>query len=167
MNEKSKELTTFQKGERAAADRFQEQMDRYGLEVDRTNGGGRYADECMEFFNAYLTTVPMPAKGNKKLIQQLKNDGFWVDKWLDTVPGHVRQYVFRVTKVATIATGRADRIGRDLVELERKLYDGGIVCVSDLTDRQADHIADHFGGLLKHTYQQGLNFVALNKEAIE
>lgn len=167
MIEKNRELTQFQKNERAAADRFQEQMDRYGLKVDRTSSGGRYADECMESFNVYLATVPMPAKGNKKLIQQLKNDGFTVVKWLDTAPGHVRQYVFRVMKVAMIATGRADRIGHDLVELERKLFGGEQVCISDLDERQLKHIRETFEGRLAHTCELGLEYVALNREVVE
>lgn len=167
MIEKNRELTQFQKNERAAADRFQEQMDRYGLKVDRSSSGGRYADECMEFFNVYLATVPMPAKGNKKLIEQLKNDGFCVFKWLDTIPGHVRQYVFRVVKGATITTGRADRIGHDLVELERKLFGGERVCISDLDERQLKHIRKTFEGRLAHTCELGLEYVALNREVVE
>lgn len=159
-------LPTYKRNEQAAKEQFRTEMVKYGLKIDRSSTGGTYRDNCMEFFDLHMVTEKLPVKGNKKLIERLEADHYWVQKWLNTIPGTPRQYVFRVCKTATIATGRADRIGRDLVELERKLHDGAAVCVSDLTARQADHIRDHFGGLLKHTCKEGLEYVALNKEAI-
>ena len=165
MNE-NKPMTAYQRNEQAAKEQFQTEMVKYGLKIDRSSTGGTYRDNCMEFFNLHMVTEKLPVKGNKKLIERLEADHYWVQKWLNTIPGTPRQYVFRVCKTATISTGRADRIGHDLIELERKLYDGAAVCVSDLTARQADHIRGHFGGLLKQTYKEGLEYVALNKEAI-
>lgn len=159
-------LTTFQRNEQAAKEQFQAEMVKYGLKIDRTGSGGTYRDNCLEFFNLHMVTEKLPVKGNKKLIERLEADHYWVQKWLNTIPGTPRQYVFRVCKTETIATGRADRIGHDLIELERKLYDGSAVCVSDLTARQADHIRGRFGELLKHTCKLGLEYVALNREAI-
>ena len=162
----NKPMTAYQRNEQAAKERFQAEMVKYGLKIDRSSTGGRYSDNCMEFFNLSMVTEKLPVKGNKALIQRLEADHYWVQKWLNTIPGTPRQYVFRVCKTVTISTGRADRIGRDLVELERKLYDGAAVCISDLTARQADHIRERFGGLLKQTCKEGLEYVALNKEAI-
>lgn len=159
-------LPTYKRNERAAKEQFQTEMNKYGLKIDRTSSGGMYRDNCMEFFNLHMVTEKLPVKGNKKLIERLEADHYWVQKWLNTIPGTPRQYVFRVCKTATIATGRAERIGHDLIELERKLYDGATVCVSDLTERQKEHIPGHFLGLLKVTRREGLEYVALNKEAI-
>ena len=160
-------LSTYKRNEQAAKEQFQAEMVKYGLKIDRTSSGGMYRDNCMEFFNLSMVTEKLPVKGNKKLIERLEADHYWVQKWLNTIPGTPRQYVFRVCKTATIATGRAERIGHDLIELERKLYDGGTVCASDMTERQKDHILRHFAGLLKVTRREGLEYVALNKEAIE
>lgn len=157
-------LTTYQRNEQAAKEHFQQQMDKYNLKVDRSSTGGYYHDNCMEFFNLCMVTEKLPAKGNKKLIERLEADHFWVQKWLDTARGASRKYVFRVCKTAMIATGRADRIGHDLIELERKLFDGATVCVSDMTERQEEHVRRHFAGLLKVTYCEGLEYVSMDKE---
>lgn len=159
-------LSTYKRNEQAAKEQFQVEMNKYGLTIDRTSSGGMYRDNCMEFFNLHMVTEKLPVKGNKKLIERLEADHYWVQKWLNAIPGTPRQYVFRVCKTATIATGRAEHIGHDLIELERKLYDGATVCASDMTDRQKEHIMGHFVGLLKVTRREGLEYVALNKEAI-
>lgn len=159
-------LSTYKRNEQAAKEQFQVEMNKYGLTIDRTSSGGMYRDNCMEFFNLHMVTEKLPVKGNKKLIERLEADHYWVQKWLNAIPGTPRQYVFRVCKTATIATGRAEQIGHDLIELERKLYDGATVCASDMTDRQKEHILGHFVGLLKVTRREGLEYVALNKEAI-
>lgn len=159
-------LSTYKRNEQAAKEQFQAEMSKYGLKIDRSSSGGTYRDNCMEFFNLHMVTEKLPVKGNKKLIERLEADHYWVQKWLNTIPGTPRQYVFRVCKTATIATGRANEIGRDLIELERKLYDGGAVCAAGMTDRQKDHILRQFGGLLKVTRREGLEYMALNKEAI-
>lgn len=165
---KNAELTEFRKNELDAMDKFQKEIDQYGLKVDRSSSGGSYSDTCMEFFNLSIVTEKMPVKGNKALIKRLEEDGrYWVQKWLNTIPGTPRQYVFRVCKVVTIATGRADLVGNDLVELERKLYDGAAVCVDDLTERQIDHIRGHFGALVHHQIKGGRAYMALDKEALK
>lgn len=163
---KTAELTTFQKNKRDAVDQVAKMVEKYGLKVDRSGTGGCYRDECMEFFNLHVTTEKLPVKGNKKLIRRLEADHFWVQKWLETLPGTPRQYMFRVCKTVTIATGRAEEIGWDLIELERKLYDGAAVCASNMTERQKEHILRHFAGLLKVTRHEGLEFVAVNKEVV-
>lgn len=89
MNE-NKPMTAYQRNEQAAKEQFQTEMVKYGLKIDRSSTGGTYCDNCMEFFNLHMVTEKLPVKGNKKLIERLEADHYWVQKWLNT-RGHEQQ----------------------------------------------------------------------------
>lgn len=69
-------MTEFMKKEHAELDKFQERVNAYGLEVNRSCIGGMYEGPGTDVFILQMTTKPHPVKGNKKLIEQLERDGF-------------------------------------------------------------------------------------------
>lgn len=69
-------MTNFIKREKDLIVQFQKEMDTFGLEVKGTSGG-RYSDD-MKTFHMVINTKPVPAKGQKKLMNELKELGYTV-----------------------------------------------------------------------------------------
>lgn len=94
--------------------RFQQEIARFGLKVTNTTNG-TFRDETRITYNLYMCTEPMPTKGNKQLIKQLKAAGYWVQKWNANPEGFPRRFVFRVCKVVQVDRpadeARAEREG--------------------------------------------------------
>lgn len=67
-------MTNFMKREKDLIAQFQKEMDDYGLEVDNSTGG-MYEDDC---FYMRMNTKPIPAKGQKKLMDELRGMGYTV-----------------------------------------------------------------------------------------
>ena len=96
-------MTEFIKREMAALDVFQEEVSKYGLEVDRTAFGGRYEGRGTDVFILWMHTKPQPVKGFKKLIEQLEQDGYHVIKYLRTdFKTGVKSMAFYVSGTARI-----------------------------------------------------------------
>ena len=92
---------TFQEELQNRLSRFQLEMSRYNLNVaDTTNG--TFRDEARITYNLYMCTEPIPTKGNKQLIKQLKAAGYWVQKWNANPDGWPRRFMFRVCKVVMV-----------------------------------------------------------------
>lgn len=69
-------MTNFIKREHDLIAEFQKEMDDYGLEVNSSTGG-RYSGD-MKTFHMVINTKPVPAKGQKKLMNELKELGYTV-----------------------------------------------------------------------------------------
>jgi hypothetical protein len=69
-------MTEFVKREFEELEKFQQRVSQYGLEVNKNSFGGYYEGDSTDVFVLCMTTKPQPVKGNKKLIEQLKQDGF-------------------------------------------------------------------------------------------
>ena len=69
-------MTNFIKREHDLIAQFQKEMDDYGLEVNSSTGG-RYSGD-MKTFHMVINTKPVPAKGQKKLMNELKELGYTV-----------------------------------------------------------------------------------------
>lgn len=69
-------MTNFIKREHDLIAEFQKEMDEYGLEV-RNDSGGRYSDDMKKFYMV-IHTKPVPAKGQKKLMNELEELGYTV-----------------------------------------------------------------------------------------
>lgn len=65
-------MTEFVKRENKELEKFQQRVSQYGLVVSNNRGGHYDGDD----FILCMTTKPHPVKGNKKLIEQLVQDGF-------------------------------------------------------------------------------------------
>lgn len=94
--------TTLIINEFAAADKLEEEMKRFGLEVDRGTFTGTYPGNTTDLYNVCVYTKKYPIKGNKKLIEELEARGYCVRKYLGI--GSNRHYVFRVCKTYLIST---------------------------------------------------------------
>ena len=66
-------MTEFVKREFEELEKFQQRVSRYGLEANKNSFGGHYEGDV---FLLNMTTKKHPVKGNKKLIEQLVQDGF-------------------------------------------------------------------------------------------
>lgn len=69
-------MTNFIKREHDLIAEFQKEMDEYGLEV-RNDSGGRYSDDMKKFYMV-IHTKPVPAKDQKKLMNELEELGYTV-----------------------------------------------------------------------------------------
>lgn len=69
-------MTNFMKREKDLIAEFQKEMDEYGLKV-RNDSGGRYSDDMKKFYMV-IHTKPVPAKGQKKLMNELEELGYTV-----------------------------------------------------------------------------------------
>jgi len=69
-------MTNFAKREIDLIAEFQEEMNAFGLEVKGTSGG-RYSGD-MKTFHMVIHTKPVPAKGQKKLMNELEELGYTV-----------------------------------------------------------------------------------------
>ena len=69
-------MTNFIKREHDLIAEFQKEMDKYGLEV-RNDSGGRYSDDMKKFYMV-IHTKTVPAKGQKKLMNELEELGYTV-----------------------------------------------------------------------------------------
>lgn len=67
-------MTNFMKRENDLIAEFQKEMDDYGLEVSNSTGG-MYVDD---YFRMEMNTKPIPARGQKKLMDELKGLGYTV-----------------------------------------------------------------------------------------
>lgn len=67
-------MTNFMKREKDLIAQFQKEMDDYGLEVDNSTGG-MYEDDC---FYMRMSTKSIPARGKKKLMDELRGLGYAV-----------------------------------------------------------------------------------------
>ena len=95
-------MTAFQRNEQAAIDAFQAEMNEYGLTVSHSCGG-HYANEELTEFSLHISTEAVPVKGNKAMIERLKNAGFHVDRHSAfRKPGNPMVYVFKVHKFVRI-----------------------------------------------------------------
>lgn len=72
-------MTEFVKKEFEELDKFQERISKYGLEVNRSCIGGHYVGQGTVKFCLSMYTKPNPVKGNKKLMDRLREDGFYVE----------------------------------------------------------------------------------------
>lgn len=69
-------MTNFMKREKDLIAEFQKEMDDYGLEVKGTSSG-RYSGDMKTFYTV-IHTKPVPAKGQNKLMNELKELGYTV-----------------------------------------------------------------------------------------
>lgn len=69
-------MTPFVKKEFEELEKFQQRVSQYGLEVNRRSLSGHYEGQGTDVFILNMTTERLPVKGNKKLIEQLVQDGF-------------------------------------------------------------------------------------------
>lgn len=69
-------MTNFAKREIDLIAEFQKEMDAFGMEVKGTSGG-RYSGD-MKTFHMVIHTKPVPAKGQKKLMNELEALGYTV-----------------------------------------------------------------------------------------
>lgn len=96
-------MTEFRKKELNAMEQFQQRIDKYGLKVSQSLTSGRYEGSKTDVFLLTMMTEPYPAKGNKKLIQQLENDGFYPSVYRRTDPKTGRKYMaFYIANTARI-----------------------------------------------------------------
>lgn len=102
-------MTEFEKREAEALDNFQTRMNKYGLEVDRGMLTGIYDRSDPEVFILWMLTKSHPVKGNKKLIERLRRDGFYVYtvRKTDTRTG-AYYMVFKVSVNARIKTTKEE-----------------------------------------------------------
>lgn len=98
-------MTRFQKKEHDAVNAFQEEMNEFGLQVDRRSYGGMYSND-MTAFHLEISTIPQPVKGQKALIEKLEAAGYTVWKWRMAIPYEKMYFVFTATK--NIAIPRED-----------------------------------------------------------
>lgn len=77
-------MTEFEKREAEALDKFQARMNEYGLEADRRALTGRWACGDPNMFILWMETKSHPVRGNKKLIERIRRDGFYVTTFRKT-----------------------------------------------------------------------------------
>lgn len=86
-------------------DKFQERMNKYGLEVDRSTIRRDYVKIEPGVYIAWMITKSHPVKGNKKLIDQLRKDRFHVAVFRKTDQRTLADYmVFQVSVSVRIET---------------------------------------------------------------
>lgn len=79
-------------------DKFQERMNKYGLEVNKGEICRSYLETEPGFFIVWMSTRSRPVKGNKKLIDQLRKDGYHVKVFRKTdYRTHADYMVFQVS----------------------------------------------------------------------
>lgn len=99
--------TRFVQKEMEARRAFQNEMDKYGLEVV-SGCGGHFSDD-MGYFNLTVSTKPVEAKGNKALMERLKRDGYQVIKFRTLEFKTFRRYLaFIIEKGFLIALDEHD-----------------------------------------------------------
>lgn len=93
-------MTNHMKRTKDALDKFQEEMNEYGLKVNRSTSGHFSADSTR--YVLMMMTEAVEVKGNKELIERLKVDGWAVQKYSRRDMKGVMYYVFIVKKVVHI-----------------------------------------------------------------
>lgn len=98
-------MTDFEKRVFNAADQFQTQLDPFGLSVYRNGYSGQYRGDSLTEFIVSLTSEPVPAKGKKGLIEQLRAAGLHVETYTRTDWNTGKRFfVFQVRKEFVIPT---------------------------------------------------------------
>ena len=99
---KIKDQTPLIINEFAAADKLEAEMERFGLEVDRSGFSGCYPTDDLDLFAVTVRTKSYPVAGNKKLIEALEARGYYVQKCMGI--SKPRHFKFWVSKVYLIST---------------------------------------------------------------
>lgn len=94
-------MTIFQKKELDALDTYQQEMNQYGLCVNKYSFSGSYNSDSTAF-NLEMKTNALPVKGNKDLLERLDAAGYTVWKWCRKDDDGRRYFVFAVCKTTPI-----------------------------------------------------------------